>query len=282
MNPELELAHAFIRTAPGIAARTVEQGTDSEVAELLSVLDEEDAAAVLSRMVPLSAARALEACPPDVGAKIVRELPLEVAASLVRRVAADARKRLLAAAGEGRRGAAVAELVQHGANTAGALMDPLVLAVSVESTAGQARQRVRSEPESALYYVYVVADQGRLVGVVNQRELMLVDRDEPLASVMTPHPFSLVAHATREAITAHPAWQRVHALPVVDAKGVLLGAIRYETLRRIERELGQGSPRHDAGVTAAALGELYGLGLGGLTEVVASSVRGSRRSGASS
>ena len=44
------------------------------------------------------------------------------------------------------------------------------------------------------------------------------------------------AHATRETIVSHPRWRDVHALPVTDDAGRLLGAIRYGTFRRLEEE----------------------------------------------
>src|SRR5690606_40748530 len=36
-------------------------------------------------------------------------------------------------------------------------------------------------------------------------------------------------------VRAHSGWQRYHALPVVDEEQRLLGAIRYQTLRRLEQ-----------------------------------------------
>ncbi len=279
MNVDVELTQAFIHASPADAARVLEQGTDEAIAEVLALLQAEPAARVLSRMVPLTSARALQATPPQAAAKIARELPLDVAAALLRRLTDSVRERLISDLGTGPRGRALAELSRHDANTAGALMDPMVLAVSVDSTAGEALERVRREPTTALHYVYVVAEHSRLVGVVGQRELMLEAADAPLASIMTPRPEALPSGANCEAILAHPAWQRVYAVPVVDAKDTLLGAIRYETLRRIERELGRGTRAADPRITAAALGELYALGLGGFAEVAASTVRGTRRRG---
>jgi hypothetical protein len=53
-----------------------------------------------------------------------------------------------------------------------------------------------------------------------------------------------------------------------------LGAIRYEMVRRLERDLGRGAKQVDAQATAAALAELYGLGLGGIVEWASATVRG--------
>jgi magnesium transporter len=283
VSVELSLAEAFADVHPAGAARVVEQASEQVAAELLAALDSAVAARVIADMAPIAAARALEALPEDHAAEIVRALPLDLAAALVRRVPEEARPRLVAAAGDERRGRALAELLHHPPDSAGALMDPLVLAVPAGITAGEALGRVRRAPETAMYYLYVIGDENRLVGVVNQRELMLASPVEPLTTLMRARPDSVSANATREAIAAHPGWQRVHALPVVDKNERFLGAIRYETIRRIESELGQSARVADPRVTAEALGELYGLGLAGLAELASSAVRGSgaRRGGAS-
>jgi hypothetical protein len=44
----------------------------------------------------------------------------------------------------------------------------------------------------------------------------------------------------------HPGWQHFHALPVVNADHVLVGRVRYETLRNLERaavEVVRSTPR---------------------------------------
>jgi len=113
---------------------------------------------------------------------------------------------------------------------------------------------------------------------------MLAVEDMTLGELMTRDPQALLASASRESIASHPAWQRVHALPVVDRGGVLLGAVRYETVRRLERELGRAARDPDRHATASALAELYGLGLGGFVEWASTTVRGTgprRRGGAS-
>ena len=58
----------------------------------------------------------------------------------------------------------------------------------------------------------------------------------------------------------------IHALPVVGHDGTYLGAIRYETLRRLEMEV-QARIQHPSPVSVAvSLGELYWVGLSGLLE----------------
>ena len=284
MSAENEVVRAFAARHPNSVARVLERAADADAAVVLQDLPVVAAAAVVCAMAPVTAARCLERSERMNAVALLLELPVDVGAALLRRVPESSRKPLLASLGDNVRARSLAALLHHEPGTAGALMDPLVLAVSEELSAGQAIERLRRDAENAMYYVYVVGSGGKLTGVVNQRELMLADPDENLGSIMTRQPQALPDHASREGIASHPAWQRVHGLPVVDRNGVFLGAIRYETLRRIERDLGRAAREPDRHATSAALAELYGIGLGGFVEWASASVRGPvpRRRGGSS
>ena len=153
-------------------------------------------------------------------------------------------------------------------------MDSAVLCVAATISAGQALERLRKSPQHALYYVYIVDEGQRLVGVATIRELMEARPEQPASLVAVSPVDSIPARASSESVLAHPGWTRFHALPVVGAGGRFLGVIRYESVRELEarfRETG----RHDTGAeTAAALGELYSLGVRGLLEWGASALLG--------
>jgi hypothetical protein len=95
---------------------------------------------------------------------------------------------------------------------------------------------------------------------------------------MTKNPDALAADTPIELILKHPAWRRVHALPVLDRDRRLLGALRYSTFRALEAELGKAQSGPDAGRTALALAELYGVGASALTQWVGMSVGSQSRS----
>jgi magnesium transporter len=145
-------------------------------------------------------------------------------------------------------------------------MDPEVLALPADVSAGEALDRIRAVPEHARYNVYVVDRDQRLVGVVNLRELLLARPPDRLDDLMVRKPLHLPAMASRADVLAHPGWKEVHALPVVDEQGAYLGAIRYRTLRRLEEELLQ-RPGEDGDATAA-LGQLFATAATGLLEAL--------------
>ncbi|MDX1650704.1 MAG: hypothetical protein R3263_12700 [Myxococcota bacterium] len=90
---------------------------------------------------------------------------------------------------------------------------------------------------------------------------------EGTLDVMVRDPFRLRAEDDRMTVAAHPGWREVHALPVVDAAGAYLGAVRYRTLRAVEGALQTGEV--DTTRTADALADLFVTGAAGLLEAVA-------------
>ena len=153
-------------------------------------------------------------------------------------------------------------------------MDPEVLTAFEQEPVRQVLARLQRNPAHALYYLYVVADNQRLVGVVNMRELIGARPDALLASVCTRHVASIAASATRQTVVGHPAWGSVHALPVVDEAGQFVGVLRYETVRALERRQASDSLASSGLQTASALGELFGLGLRGVFQWPASGTAG--------
>jgi magnesium transporter len=145
-------------------------------------------------------------------------------------------------------------------------MDAMVLSVADDATAGEALQQAKQHAQHVLFYLYVVDREQRLVGVITLSELLGADPDLLVRAVMTDRPDTVDSRASLLAIAAHPAWRHYHALPVVDEHGVLLGAIRYETARRIEGELGQAVKQSDVSETAGALAQLYAIGALGMVE----------------
>jgi predicted transcriptional regulator len=114
--------------------------------------------------------------------------------------------------------------------------------------------------------VAIIAAVGIVTVMYTRAALMGAPGDALLESVMVRNPERLRAEDSLERIAQHPAWRRLHALPVVDEGGRYLGALRYSAFRTIETELGQAASGVDSGKSAAALAELYSVGGGALLQ----------------
>jgi magnesium transporter len=260
VETEKLLALNFTQEHPPDAALILERLSPDEAAAYFEQMPPRLAAAVLQKMVSSTAAECIARLSPQRFAQIVSVLPLDGTAALLRRLTPEQQEHLLKQAPPNI-APLLARLLGYPKNCAGALMDPLVLALPEDITVSEASARVRRAPRHALYYLYVIDRDQKLVGVLNLRELMLAAPRDSLAAVMHREVASLTALSDRVAITDHPFWRDVHALPVVDDHGVFLGVLRYETLRRIEDATKSPSPAAGALDAVLTFGELCWVGL---------------------
>jgi magnesium transporter len=118
------------------------------------------------------------------------------------------------------------ELAQGVKGTVAELMVPAVGVLPPETTvAGALDYLVHTQPVTGITYLYVVDANGRLLGVVAMRDLLLGRPGQTLVEVMTREPFSFTPDAAMsEAVQA--ALSRRHRLyPVAGEDGRLLGLV---------------------------------------------------------
>lgn len=262
MRLETHLVEEYVALEVRDAARTLEAVPPSSTAALLLGLAARSRAALVGCLPAGYVARCLESLGADQGASLLVGARHDVAAAALRWLNDDARHALIDKLPASVR-APLERVLHYPASVAGAFMDPHILTVDEDRTAGEAMERLRSEPEHVLYYVYIVDDDQKLVGVLNLRELLLARPEERVGDVASRHVDAIPALASWESVLAHPAWGRVHALPVVE-DGRFVGALRYESIRDLEQRAIEQAARDPAPRTGAALAELYGLGLRGL------------------
>jgi magnesium transporter len=266
MRLERRLADGLVRSHPVRAAAVLERAGAEDGASIAARLPAEVLAPVLGRMTPQGGVAILLGLPDEKAARVLETLELDRAARFARRLPPERLAAVLARMPE-RRAGSLESLLRFPENTAGALMDPEVLALAEGLTSREALGQVRENAEQARYNLYVVDAEQTLVGALNLRELLLARSRARLADLMVRNPVRLRADDDRAAIVAHPGWREVHSLPVVDATGGYLGAVRYRTLRALEEELLGRAQRDDHDVRTA-LGDLFSVGAGGLLDAL--------------
>lgn len=270
---DVRLAESFTAERPQEVARLLEDEPAAGFGEFIDGIAPSTGAELLRYVSASRAAQALEHLDVAHAAALVTLMGIERASPIVRLVAASKKSNILRACDERTR-VALERVLAYPSGTAGDRMDSSVSSVPVDATVGDVVERLRADAGRTLYYVYFTSEDHRLVGVTTLRELMLASAETPVRSMMTPSPASLRASQGAQSIASHPAWAFAHALPVVDRNGAFLGALRYETIRVIERELGRGIVSSNAKQTAVALGEVYGLALAGFVGWAATTVTG--------
>lgn len=259
MRADLSVATRFVADHPEEAALVLEQLSFADAAALLAELDPAQGAGLIARLSAALAVDCLRSLPDRLVAAVLSELPIDLAARILMRASDETRASWLAALPE-EQAQFLRRKLRYPPGTAGALLDPLVLALPEELSVAEAQRQLRRSAERAYYYVYVVDRDQRLVGALDIRELMLAETKATLGAVMHRDIVSVPAHADLASVMTHPGWRELDALPVVDAAGVFFGIIRHRMMRQIAGPAGdqEGQPMVR---TLVSLGELYWTGL---------------------
>lgn len=265
-----QVAELALDRYPEQAAAALETLEPAATVALLARTSIASAKAILSRLSPHRASAVVAGLAPARAALILEALGADGVARLLRHLEAPSREAILTELPE-QVAAHVRRVLGFPPGTAGALMDPSVLALAHTLTAREALAQVRSTPHLVRYNLYVVDQMQRLFGVLNLRELLSARGRTALGQIMVRQPLRVPASADLGAVLAHPGWREVHTLPVVDDAGVYLGAIRYRVLRELEDELR--ARRAGDADTAAAFAQLIAAGTRGVLDALAGTAR---------
>ena len=276
MSLVADLANAFLEDHPADAARVLERmPVDRRVAVVREAGDR--AAPTLKQTLPAATAESLAGLTAEEAAPVLQHLDVDTLIAALRRLPRPTADRLLAGQPPQRRDA-LGRVLGVPEGTAAALVDPTVLTLPDDVSVAEARVRLRREAEGLLHYIYVVDRQRTLLGVLDISELMRARSRDPIRSVMHDKVVHVPAWMPAAAVRAHPGWRSFHAMPVTDDHGRLIGAIRYQTIRRLELEAEGGESAQDMSATVGALAEMFHLGVAGFVEGIstAASPRRSR------
>lgn len=227
---KLKVSHEKIaKLHPADIGEILNQIDPAHRRELLESLDLETAAGALAEADEDVQVSALQHLDGERAADILEEMGADEAADVLGDMDRAHREDLL-----GRMEAddreEVEELLEYHDETAGGLMTNEYVAIRRDLTAQQTIDRLRElEPEAeTIYYVYVVDEAERLVGVISLRDLIISQPDCPIESFMKTQVKSLRVDASVEDVARRFERYKLLALPVVDEDYVLQGIITID------------------------------------------------------
>ncbi len=130
------------------------------------------------------------------------------------------------------------DLLAYDQETAGGIMSPDFIAVSDNVTVARALRTVQDleDPPEQAFYVYVIDDDERLVGVLSLRTLVTSKPDQRVREVMHSELTLVKSDADQEEVAEIASRYDLVAVPVVDAQHRLLGLITIDDIVDVIRE----------------------------------------------
>ncbi|WP_369683926.1 magnesium transporter [Evansella sp. LMS18] len=132
----------------------------------------------------------------------------------------------------------VKELMSYEPETAGAIMTKEFIKVSSAEKASQVVERLRREGPDAetVYYLYVVDEEHKLVGVVSLRDLIIADPDEIIKNIMSSRVVSVMTNTDQEEVAGLIRKYDFLAAPVVTHGGILAGIVTVDDILDVIEE----------------------------------------------
>jgi CBS domain-containing protein/rRNA processing protein Gar1 len=214
---------------PADVAQIISQVQTEKKAEIFSTLSEKTAAEALHELEPVlgavlistldtkKALGVLEKMPVDEVADIIGDLPSEKAEELLRLM-------------RPRKSGSVRKLLKHRDETAGGLMTTEFVSLPQNLTVEQVIAKLRETAPDAetIYYIYVVDEAERLVGVLSLRNLIISAPDKQISEIMIKDCITVSPEMNQREVADVISKYNLLAVPVVDKENKIMGIITVD------------------------------------------------------
>ncbi|WP_257349262.1 magnesium transporter [Pseudalkalibacillus decolorationis] len=190
-----------------------------EMAEIFENIDREDTKDYLFEMEPFYAAEMLGDMYADDAVDVLNDLEAEQLASYLTIMNDESAQE-------------IKELLHYEEKTAGSIMTTEFIAIRTHQTVTETMQILRKEAPEAetIYYLFVIDDSKKLVGVISLRDLIIADEDTLVSNVMNDRVVSISVGEDQEEAARMMKDYDFLALPVVDFQQHLLGIITVDDI----------------------------------------------------
>ena len=203
---------------------------------VFDVLDKPTSAEVLEKVNEATRAELFELLSKDEIKGIIAELDHDDAADLLAELPEEERAELLASIPPAE-SAEIKGLMRYSEDSAGGIMDPLVISVHEQATVAEAVNEIRAaEIDEDFFSVYVVDNDGRFVGDVRVRFLLTRPESARIGDLIDPDTIYVNVNADQEEVRNIFSKNDLIVAPVLDKDHKLVGRITADRVIEVAEE----------------------------------------------
>ncbi|SFD15297.1 magnesium transporter [Clostridium uliginosum] len=210
----------------------------SDLADIIEDFDVNTGAIIFSSLDNAKAADVLEELEEDVQVSLLRTLSTDKAADILEEMPADEAADVLDGLNEDKAeellnnmekeaSDEIRELMEYEEYLVGSLMNTDFISCPIDYTVADVINDIRqlTEEVEQIYYVYIVNDTHKLIGVVSLRDLIVSAADKKLEDIMNKEVISMQdTHKISDLVKAISKYN-LFAMPVVDEQMHLIGIV---------------------------------------------------------
>ncbi|MDR3597546.1 magnesium transporter MgtE N-terminal domain-containing protein [Clostridium sp.] len=222
----------------------------SDLADIIEDFDANTGAIIFSSLDPAKAADVLEELEEDVQVSLLRTLSTDKAADILEEMPADEAADVLDGLKEDKAeellnnmekeaSDEIRELMEYEEDLVGSIMTTDYISCQIHYTVADAINDIRNAEEEVeqFYYVYVVSDTNKLIGVVSLRELIVSSPEIKLEDIMSKKVIYTQDEEKISDLIKDITKYNLLAMPVVDEQIHLIGSVSlndivYEITKR--------------------------------------------------
>ncbi len=187
-------------------------------AEIIINLDPDDRKKFLKNFTSKQIAEYVDLLDSDDAVDILNEQPVNV------------REEVIALVSDREQARFIIDLMHYDEDCAGGLMQKELVKINVKQSVTECVEEIRRQAEDVenVYSVYVVDDEGTLLGRASLKKIILAKRGSKIADIFTDDIVSVKTTATGEEVADIMQKYDLDAVPVVNIQGRLLGRITID------------------------------------------------------
>ena len=232
-----KLKNIIVDTHPADIADIMRELEEDEANILFDLLDPDTASDVIIELDEVSREQIIEELEEDRLTKIVDEMDSDDATDVVAELPDELKEKVLSHIEPGDR-QEVERLIIHDEETAGGIMALEFISVYENQTVDDAIQEIRTKAQEVehVYNVYAADSEGRLVGVVPVKRLLLSKPERLIAEIMNREVISVTVEKDQEEVANIFRKYDLISIPVVDVFNRLVGRITVDDIVDVLQE----------------------------------------------
>jgi magnesium transporter len=223
-----------------------------EITALYPFMDEDKAAEVLMELDEEDRRRILRELPPEhIAGRFVDNLDTDDAVDLIQELDEDIRDEVLSHLEDVEQAGDIVDLLKYDKDTAGGLMGTEMVVVNANWSMPRCIDEMRAQAEEMeeVYYVYVVDDDERLLGLLPLHHLITHPSVSKIKHVMKKDPVAVHDSDSIEEVAQIIEKYDLVAVPVIDSIGRLVGCITIDDVMDEVREQHERDYRQASGIS---------------------------------
>jgi len=216
---------------PADIAEIISQVSHREGATFFKELDVETAAEALSELQPDVQVEIISGMETEKAADIIEEMQPDEAADVLSDLPVDKAKEILEQI-EKEEAQDIQELLSHEEDTAGGIMTNVYISYLPETTVQEAIEKFKKDAEEVetVYYIYVIDENEKLVGVISLRDLLLAPFDAKLSDIMKRKIKTVTPETDEQEVAEIVSKYNLVAIPVIDSENYMLGIVTIDDI----------------------------------------------------